>query len=157
LRFPAEQLLSSHWFPLLFAGTWLGSSALISLIGGWHSLAETYPAPGDFVLAAADRFRFKSIQLREHTLLPAKYGSCVTVGVTARGLYLAPMFLFRFMHAPILIPWAEITDWDEGGMLWFKWVAVETRSGGPRIRLPSGIGDVARTQWRDARSAGPAA
>ena len=114
-------------------------SALLSLMGGWHSLAQSYPVPKDFALSSRDRFRFKSIQMREHTLLPVNYGNCVTIGVTARGLYLAPMFMFRFMHAPVFIPWSEITYWGEGGFFVFKWLEVETRSGGARIRLPWGI------------------
>lgn len=157
MRAPAEWFLLPQWFPVLFGGLWFGVSALLSLLGGWHSLAQTYPVPGDFELTSADRFRFKSIQLREHSLLPVNYSNCVTLGVTARGLYLAPMFMFRFMHAPVLIPWREITDWDEGGSFWFKWLEVETRSGEARIRLPWGIGDVVRSQWRQARSTVPAA
>jgi hypothetical protein len=157
LRVLAEWLLSPQWFPVLFGGAWLGLSALLSVMGGWHSLAQSYPVPNDFALTSADRFRFKSIQMREHTLLPVNYSNCVTLGVTVRGLYLTPMFMFRFMHAPVLIPWSEITDWDEGGFFWFKWLEVETRSGGARIRLPWGIGDVARSQWRQARLTAPAA
>lgn len=98
----------------MFGGAWLGISGLVSVLGGWHSLAETYPAPKGFALLPADRFRFKSIQMRGHSFVPpVNYSNCVTLGVAARGLYLAPMFMFRFMHAPVLIPWSEIIDWEE--------------------------------------------
>jgi hypothetical protein len=30
------------------------------------------------------------------------------MGASQRGLYLASMFLFRFMHPPLLVPWTEI-------------------------------------------------
>jgi hypothetical protein len=32
----------------------------------------------------------------------------LTLGVSQQGLYLASMFLFRFMHPPLLVPWSEI-------------------------------------------------
>ena len=36
------------------------------------------------------------------------YNNVLTIGVSEEGLYLACMFLFRFMHPPMLIPWDEI-------------------------------------------------
>jgi hypothetical protein len=38
----------------------------------------------------------------------ANYKHVLTIGVSPRGLYLASMFLFRFMHPPLLVPWSEI-------------------------------------------------
>ncbi len=32
----------------------------------------------------------------------------LTLGANQEGLYLASMFLFRFIHPPLLIPWSEI-------------------------------------------------
>jgi hypothetical protein len=151
LKGPFETLLPSQWFPVLFGCAWFGVIALLSTIGGWRSLAENYRVPGDFELNPAERFRFKSVQMRGHAFLPVNYGNSVTVGITARGLYLAPMILFRFMHPPLLIPWREIVDWEEGGFLWGKWVQADIRTEGPCIRLPWGIGDLARYQWRQAR------
>ncbi len=36
------------------------------------------------------------------------YNNVLTLGVSPDGMYLASMFLFRFMHPPLLIPWSEI-------------------------------------------------
>ena len=36
------------------------------------------------------------------------YNRVLTLGTCQEGLYLAIMFLFRFMHPPLLIPWSEI-------------------------------------------------
>jgi hypothetical protein len=36
------------------------------------------------------------------------YNNVLTMGVSQQGLYLASMFLFRFMHPPLLVPWSEI-------------------------------------------------
>jgi hypothetical protein len=38
----------------------------------------------------------------------ANYNNVLTFGVSPQGLYLASMFLFRFMHPPLLVPWSEI-------------------------------------------------
>jgi len=38
----------------------------------------------------------------------ANYNNLLTIGASQQGLYLASMFLFRFMHPPLLVPWSEI-------------------------------------------------
>jgi len=38
----------------------------------------------------------------------ANYNRVLTIGVSPEGLYLASMFLFRFMHPPLFVPWSEI-------------------------------------------------
>lgn len=38
----------------------------------------------------------------------ANYNNVLTLGANRDGLYLASMFLFRFMHPPLFIPWGEI-------------------------------------------------
>jgi hypothetical protein len=32
----------------------------------------------------------------------------LTLGASQQGLYLASMFIFRFMHPPLLVPWSDI-------------------------------------------------
>jgi hypothetical protein len=36
------------------------------------------------------------------------HNNVITAGASQEGLYLTSMFLFRFMHPPLLIPWAEV-------------------------------------------------
>lgn len=36
------------------------------------------------------------------------YGGCLNLAVTARGLQLSLLFIFRVGHPPLLIPWEEI-------------------------------------------------
>ena len=38
----------------------------------------------------------------------ANYNNVQMVGASQQGLYLASMFLFRFVHPPLLVPWSEI-------------------------------------------------
>jgi hypothetical protein len=88
-------------FPIYFLCLWFLVAATISLIGGWFSLAKVYRTrvPFDGV-----EWRMQSGQMR----WLANYHNVLTFGVSPQGLYLASMFLFRFMHPPLLIPWSEI-------------------------------------------------
>lgn len=38
----------------------------------------------------------------------ANYRNCLRLGANQDGLYLAVLFLFRFMHPPLFVPWSEI-------------------------------------------------
>lgn len=41
------------------------------------------------------------------------YGGSVTVGVGRMGLHLSVIFLFRFGHPPLFIPWRDVTTIQE--------------------------------------------
>jgi hypothetical protein len=87
-------------FPIYFLCLWLLVGATVSVIGGWLSLAKVYRTR-EFDGA---KWGMQSGQLR----WLANYNNVLTIGVSPQGLYLAAMFLFRFMHPPLLIPWSEI-------------------------------------------------
>ena len=88
-------------FPIYFLTLWLVVGATISLVGGWFSLAKLYRTQVPFKGA---RWRMQSGQMR----WLANYNNVLTVGASPQGLYLASMFLCRFQHPPLLIPWSEI-------------------------------------------------
>jgi hypothetical protein len=88
-------------FPIYFLSLWFLVAAVISFVGGWHSLAKVYRTRAAFNGA---KWRMQSGQMRWLT----NYNRVLTIGVSPEGLYLASMFLFRFMHPPLLIPWSEI-------------------------------------------------
>src|SRR5271167_2103113 len=88
-------------FPIYFLCLWLLVGATISVIGGWFSLAKVYRTQVAF---DGTKWRMQSGQMR----WLANYNNVLTIGVSQQGLYLASMFLFRFMHPPLLIPWSEI-------------------------------------------------
>jgi hypothetical protein len=46
----------------------------------------------------------------------------LTPGVSQQGVYLASMFLFRFMHPPLLVPWSVIKVRRNKGWV-FEYVA----------------------------------
>jgi hypothetical protein len=88
-------------FPAYFIALWLLVGAVISFVGGWFSLSRVYRAKIPFNGA---KWRGQSGQMR----WLANYNNVLTLGASENGLYLASMFLFRFMHPPLLIPWSEI-------------------------------------------------
>jgi hypothetical protein len=139
-------------FPAFFIGMWLGVASLLSVLGGWRGLSEMYGAPDQFRLQPADRFRARSLQMRGFGIFPVNYSNCITVGVTDQGLYLVPLFLFRFLHPPLLIPWAAITDRKEGSSLWLHWSELELRGTGTRIRVYGSLGELVESEWRRHRT-----
>jgi hypothetical protein len=88
-------------FPFYFIGLWLLVSTLTSLLGGWFSLAKLYRTRIPF---KAVKFRLWTCQMRWRT----HYSNVITTGANQEGLYLASMFLFRFMHPPLFVPWTEV-------------------------------------------------
>jgi len=97
-------------FPAYFVTLWLLVGATISYVGGWFSLSKSYRTRVPFDGA---KWRGQSGQMR----WLANYNNVLTLGVGQQGLYLASMFLFRFMHPPLLIPWSEIKVHRKKG--WF--------------------------------------
>jgi hypothetical protein len=88
-------------FPIYSLCLCLFAGAIVSFIGGWHSLAKVYRTRAAFNGA---KWRMQSGQMR----WMANYNRVLTLGVSQQGLYLASIFLFRFMHPPLLVPWSEI-------------------------------------------------
>ncbi len=88
-------------FPIYFLCLWFLVAATVSIVGGWFSLARVYRTRVPFNGA---KWRMQSGQMR----WLANYNSVLTLGVSPHGLYLASMFLFRFMHPPLLVPGSEI-------------------------------------------------
>jgi len=101
-------------FPIYFLCLWLLVSVTISVIGGWFALAKVYRTREPFNGA---KWRMQSGQMRWLT----NYNRVLTLGTSQEGLYLASMFLFRFMHPPLLIPWSEIKVRRKKGWV-FKYV-----------------------------------
>jgi hypothetical protein len=87
--------------PLFLLPLWMLVSTIVSFIGGWASLAKVYRTRVPFNGA---KWRMQSGQMR----YMVGYNNVLTIGVSQQGLYLASMFLFRFMHPPLLVPWSEI-------------------------------------------------
>jgi hypothetical protein len=140
-------------FPFVFIAAWVAVTGMVSFLGGWSQLARQYRTPAAVRLDLDLTYRLRSLQLRRLALMPATYSGCVTVGFAPAGLYLAPLFVFRLFHPPLLIPWGAISSLDEGSFLWSRWANITLRDGGPTIRLYGSSVDTASGYWGKYRNA----
>lgn len=124
-------------FPIYFMTLWLCIGALISFMGGWYSLAQRYRMREPFT---GEKWRMQSGQMRWLT----NYNSVLTLGANQEGLYLACMFLFRFMQPPLLIPWSEIVVRRTDGSV-FKYVTFTMdRQKGIPLRIRASLAECLR-------------
>jgi len=76
---------------------------LIAKMSGWKRLAQRFrydaPFTGTIWKMQCAQFRYGM-----------NYNNCLTVGAGSEGMYLAMIPFFNFGHAPLLIPWSEITE-----------------------------------------------
>ncbi len=87
--------------PALFVAFWWVISILIARLGGWTQLAEWYATNDDF---PAKRLHFRSMQIGM-----ASYSNAITIALDSNSLYLRPFLLFRLAHAPLKIPYRDLT------------------------------------------------
>jgi len=104
-------------FPIFFVGLWLFVCAIIGTISGWSTLADRFRFTGDF---AGQRWWMQSGMMR----FLCNYNNCLILGCDDTGLYLGILFLFRFMHPPLLIPWDQISV-SRRKILFFDYVRFE--------------------------------
>jgi CRP-like cAMP-binding protein len=74
------------------------------------------------------------------------YNNVLTLGVSPEGLFLASMFLFRFMHPPLLIPWSEIKVQRKKGWI-FEYVILTL---GHELAIPLRIRAKLATKVRES-------
>jgi hypothetical protein len=83
---------------------WVGvigmNLAIWRWVGGWPQLVAHYAQRSPFV---GQKWHWQSMAIGM-----LSYRSCLTVGANATGLYIAPWWLFRSGHPPIVIPWSEL-------------------------------------------------
>ena len=104
--------------PLVFVVVWVLVLKALAVASGWERLAARFEMRGEFT---GERLRFQSAVLNG-----VRFNNAFAVGVSPRGLYLAPFVLLRAFHKPLLIPWSEIRAagmrrlWASGYRLTFR-------------------------------------
>ena len=76
----------------------------------------------------------------------ANYKNVLTLGASQQGLYLASMFIFRFMHPPLLVPWSNIKLRRSKG--WFFEYVILTM--GHELAIPLRIREELAAKLREA-------
>jgi hypothetical protein len=110
--------------PFFAVAMWLLVTTLISWIAGHMALLARFPPVNEQLDA---RFRFASGYMRW-----TSFRNALFVGISPRGLHLAPNALFRplFFRGIPCIPWQELTcirAHAEGPLGWFKGSKFEIR------------------------------
>jgi hypothetical protein len=97
--------------------------------GGWRALAVRFPAPSTSP-ADEERYRFTSVRTASGIIGMATYGSCVTVGVSDRGISLALWAPFRLFHPALLVPWDAVEECRAVAVYGQHWTNVSVRAAG---------------------------
>lgn len=139
-------LMQPQWFPLVFAGMWFGIGALISVTGGWSTLAQEFRATGESV---GDQFRFVSGSMGVK-YFPASYGGCLFVTVSNTGIRLSILFLFRFMSPPLFIPWSRVESVVRERFLFTERSVMRIRGAWPIVSLRGSAGRRVEEAYRVA-------
>ncbi len=118
-------------FPF-FIPLWFGFIVwLLSRLGGWSRLAETFPPhslPYGRKMWVAARVGW------------VNYNGCLRVWVAPEGLFLSLMWPFSIFHKPLFIPWSAIRNREDRKMLWVRTTRFDI--GDPRIatmQLPTKV------------------
>jgi hypothetical protein len=131
---PDELVAFLPWFLLVFFPVlWVSVLAAISFVSGWSMLARRFATTLD---APAGARRFLSGSLGS-----VRFNNVLTVAVSADGLYLAVLGLFRPFHPPLLLPWASLRE-NPSGRSWlrtYESVTIEAHTRDVELRLFGGV------------------
>jgi hypothetical protein len=106
--------------PFLFVGMWCAISYLLSAMGGWRRLAESF--------LARDEPCGRHFFMRSGKVGLVNYGNCLTIYTAPRGFYLSVWPPFRLGHPPLFIPWDAVRNPTTRRFLWFERVAFDVGS-----------------------------
>jgi len=134
-------LAEPQWLALVLITFWLLGAALLARIAGWSSLARQFAAPE---VPEGQGFRFVSGSLGSPHW-PIKYRNCLRVVVSSKGLYISPMFLFKFRSPALLLPWHSIESVQEKQMFATRTVTFRFRDQWSALSLSGSIGQLARS------------
>jgi hypothetical protein len=98
-------------FAAYFVVMWVVVCYLLSIFGGWRMLAERYRSTGN--VAAAYAWRGQSGTLR----LGLYYRGCLTIETSSEGLRLRVFLPIRPGHAPLFIPWPDLSAQPAKGLI----------------------------------------
>jgi hypothetical protein len=146
-QFPPRELLEPQYFLPSFAALWFGITALLAVVGGWRSLAQTFEAREDL---QGKRFRFVSGSLGMR-LLPVSYGGCLFVTVGDAGFRLSILFLFRLLSPPLYFPWTQVESVESKRFWLIRATVIRFRNHWPLLALRGPAGESVRSAFAAAK------
>ena len=138
------EYMQPQWFIPMFAAMWCGITGLLSVLGGWATLAASYRAEG---ASDGERFRFVSGSLGTR-FVPVNYGNCLFVTVRSHGIQLSILFPFRFLSPPLFLPWSHVESVRERRfLLLFRYAVIVVKDKWPRVSLYGRAGSAAHRSF----------
>ena len=93
-------------FPFVILALLVFISAILSTRSGWHRIATRFPYKK---ITDHRKYYFARMSLGSGTF-PVACGGLVIVRLSPHGLGLSVIFLIRYLHRPIFIPWSEVSS-----------------------------------------------
>jgi len=108
-------------FILFWFFMWASISAVLSHLGGWAALAKSY-----LDIYPPKIYRWTWVNGRFRVFV--NYSNCLKIDADEKGMHLAIVYMFKFMHPPLLIPWTDIRE-IKYGSYWFFWTELQLMLG----------------------------
>ena len=112
-------------FTFVFTILWSGIVYMVSQASGWRHLATKYqtsPLKEGYYGGVYGRMGI------------ANYNGVLRVAFVEQGMYLHVMPLFKIGHPPLLLPWNQLKNWEEGNLFFQK--TIKWKIEGINIVLP---------------------
>ncbi|MES2460155.1 MAG: hypothetical protein V4671_06205 [Armatimonadota bacterium] len=116
-------------FITFFVILWLLISWFLAQSGGWAALARQFPASNHVTVPPP----VSPLQAGE--MNGCRYKGCLNIGVTPQGMFLSILFLFRFGHPPLLIPWSCLSPFHAEKALWMTVYTTTITGAGRDVRF----------------------
>lgn len=147
---PVPEIMQPPWFYFVFVSMWFGITGLLSYLGGWASLASTFPARDIY---DGVRFSFRSGSMGRR-FLPVSYGNCLFITVNQEGFRLSILFLFRFLSPPIFVPWDQVDSVEEKQLFFVSYQVLSIRNHWVRISIRGEPGRALQEQFEAYQASG---
>lgn len=95
-----------YQFPFVILALLLFISAILSTRSGWRRIAERFPYQ---TTTDHKKYYFARMSLGSGSF-PSAYGGLVIVRLSKQGLGLSVIFLVRYLHSPIFLPWSAVSS-----------------------------------------------
>lgn len=130
------EFMQQLWFFPMFVLIWVGVCAVLSMLGGWTSLAGEFRAR-QRTDGQRFRFVFGSMGSRKFRV---SYGGCLFVTVNETGFGLSVLLPFRPLCPPLFIPWTEVVSAETRRLFFVNRAIVRLHRHWPAISIRGAAG-----------------